>query len=85
MPCLSDDEHRELGGRALRMAYNDCESLMGCFVGLRFGAAGFDDELVRIATEGLEACRPILELLERMQAHLGLPPSPPDLDASDTP
>ncbi len=72
MPSPSDGEDRELCERALRMAYRDCESLMDCFVGLRFASTRFDDELERRATETLAACRSILELIERMQAHLGL-------------
>ena len=80
-----DDERRDLCEQAVRMAYRDWKSLMNCFAGLRFEAHGCDDELAQIATEGLEVCRHLLECLERVHAHLGLTPSPPDLDASDAP
>ena len=73
MPSLSDDEQRELYAQAFSMAYSECESLMDCLVGLRFAAQGYnDDEVAQIATDGLAACRPIHEVLERMKAHLGL-------------
>ena len=73
MHSQSDDKQRELYARAIRMAYSDCETLMDSLVGLGFAAEAYnDDEVAQIATEGLNACRPILEDLERMKAHLGL-------------
>ena len=67
MHSLSDDEQRELYAQAFRMAYRDCGSLMDCLVGLRFVAHGCnDDEVAQIATDGLAACLPILEVLERL-------------------
>ncbi len=66
MPSLGDDEQSELYAHAFRMAYSECRSLMDCLVGVRIAAQGCnDDEVVQIATDGLAACQPILELLER--------------------
>ncbi len=67
MHSLSDVEQRELYAQAFRMAYSECGSLMDCLVGLRFAAeAGNDDKVAQIAKDGLAACQPILELLERL-------------------
>ncbi len=68
------DASREWCEQAIRMAYRDWEDVMGSLAGLRFGVHGFDDELEKLATEGLGACRPMLKVLERMHAHLGLRP-----------
>ena len=59
MPSLSDGEDRQLCERAMRMAYRDGESLMGCIAGLRFATMGYDDDLERVAAEALKACQPI--------------------------
>ena len=56
------------------MVYRDWEDVMSSLAGLRFGIYGFDDEMEKLATEGLGACRPMLNVLERMHAHLGLRP-----------
>ncbi len=68
-----NDKQRELYAEAYRMAYSECASLMDSLVGLGYEAQAYnDDEVAQIATEGLNACRPVRDVLERMKAHLSL-------------
>ncbi len=67
MHSQSDDKQRKLYAQAFRMAYSECGSLMDSLVGLGFAAEAYgDDELAQIAKDGLAACRPILEVLARL-------------------
>ncbi len=67
MPSLSDDEQRELYAQVFRIAYSECGSIMDCLESLQIAAQECnDDKVAQIAKDGLAACQPILEVLERL-------------------